>query len=585
MFNTFNNQSIRKLVVAFGSLFDQIYVTRKNDTTGTQENIKVPITFSSKEKFLRRLESNSSITDKVKTQINLPYLSFEMNAVAYDRTRKRNKLRVATTLDQSGISHKSFSETPVDVEFRLYFYSRSMEEILQIAEQILPYFNPEFNIRINFNDLYQDINVPINYRDFRILDDYEGALTNNRRILIGTMVFVANSYVFGEIKSGNPPTSTSLRIADLLTEDYVAPVTSLTINSSLPAFNYNYPADTAVLFSNLIWTEENVPNSTTTVLVLNDDSEVLYSGATEAGRQSLTTAMYNDVLESIANYLNACGTVVTGLKTYTLIVQNGQLSDSKTFKINSFNGTGVCEPVRSLLINTGLPLLNYSVPSQNSLLTTQLFWDESNVLGVTTAAKIFDDEDNLIYSKVVTAGVERLVFEDIDDIVLAIANDLNTCGQVYSDLSAYTFKVENGALSDSVSFIINYVDGSLICLPTTSLSINTLLNSSTYKITTAGNELLRSRMTWIKENLLVANTTVQLLDSDSNIIYTTTVSNTVTTISSGIFAAMISAINSDTGACVGDVSGTFVYTFRITNGAATDSRNFTITSISGQLCI
>ena len=159
MFNTFNNQSIRKLVVAFGSLFDQIYVTRKNDTTGTQENIKVPITFSSKEKFLRRLESNSSITDKVKTQINLPYLSFEMNAVAYDRTRKRNKLRVATTLDQSGISHKSFSETPVDVEFRLYFYSRSMEEILQIAEQILPYFNPEFNIRINFNDLYQDINV------------------------------------------------------------------------------------------------------------------------------------------------------------------------------------------------------------------------------------------------------------------------------------------------------------------------------------------------------------------------------------------------------------------------------------------
>ncbi len=106
------------------------------------------------------------------------------------------------------------------------------------------------------------------------------------------------------------------------------------------------------------------------------------------------------------------------------------------------------------------------MPSQNSLLTTQLFWDESNVLGATTAAKIFDDEDNLIYSKIVNAGVERLVFEDIDDIVLAIANDLNTCGQVYSDLSAWTFKVENGALSDSVSFIINYVDGSLICLPT-----------------------------------------------------------------------------------------------------------------------
>ena len=88
MFNTYNNQSIRKLVVAFGSLFDELYVTRKNDTTGSQENIKVPITFASKEKFLRRLESNSSITDKVKTQLNLPYMSFELAGVAYDRGRK-----------------------------------------------------------------------------------------------------------------------------------------------------------------------------------------------------------------------------------------------------------------------------------------------------------------------------------------------------------------------------------------------------------------------------------------------------------------------------------------------------------------
>jgi len=581
MFNTFNNQSIRKLVVAFGSLFDQIYVTRKNDTTGVEENIKVPITFASKEKFLRRLESNSSITDKVKTQINLPYLSFEMNTVAYDRNRKRNKLRVATGMDNSGLSYKSFAETPVDIEFRVYFYSRSMEEILQMAEQILPYFNPEFNIRINFNELYNDINVPINYRDFRILDDYEGALTNNRRILVGTMVFVASSYVFGEIKSGNPPTSTSLRIADLLTEDYVPPVTSLTINSSLPAFNYNYPADTEVLFSNLIWTEENVPNSTTTVLVLNDDSEVLYSGATEAGRQSLTTAMYNDVLESIANYLNACGTVVTGLRTYTLIVQNGQLSDSKTFKINSFNGTGVCEPVRSLLINTGLPLLNYSVPSQNSLLTTQLFWDESNVLGATTAAKIFDDEDNLIYSKVVNAGVERLVFEDIDDIVLAIANDLSTCGAVYNDLSAWTFKVENGALTDSVSFIVNYVDGVAIC-PIT-LTVNPALTAS-YKIP-GSNALLQSRMTWSAPSYANPNTTIQVLDSDSNIIYTTTVANSVTSVSSGQYTAIISAIVTDLNACGINVSGTFVYTLRITNGASVGSRTFTITQVANQLCL
>jgi hypothetical protein len=581
MFNTFNNQSIRKLVVAFGSLFDQIYVTRKNDTTGVEENIKVPITFASKEKFLRRLESNSSITDKVKTQINLPYLSFEMNTVVYDRNRKRNKLRVATGIDESGLSYKSFAETPVDIEFRVYFYSRSMEEILQMAEQILPYFNPEFNIRINFNELYKDINVPINYRDFRILDDYEGALTNNRRILIGTMVFIANSYIFGEIKSGNPPTSTTLRIADLLTEDYIPPVTSLTISSSLPAMQYDHPSDIVFLFQNLSWTEENVPNQTTSILVLNPDKEVIYSDSTEAGRQSLTSSMYVLLLEAIADDLNACGTTVNGSFTYTLLVQNGQLSDSKTFTFTSFDGSGICDPVRSIYISEGLPLLNYALPNNNATLRNNLIWTETNVLGATTAAKIFDSDDNLIYSKVVNAGINGLLISDIEDIGSAIANDLSTCGAVYNDLSAWTFKVENGALTDSVSFIVNYVDGVAIC-PIT-LTVNPALTAG-YKIP-GSNALLQSRMTWSAPSYANPNTTIEVLDSDSNVIYTTTVANSVTSVSSGQYTAIVSAIVTDLNACGITVSGTFVYTLRITNGASVGSRTFTITQVANQLCL
>jgi hypothetical protein len=582
MFNTFNNQSIRKLVVAFGSLFDQIYVTRKNDTTGVEENIKVPITFASKEKFLRRLESNSSITDKVKTQINLPYLSFEMNTVAYDRNRKRNKLRVATGMDNSGLSYKSFAETPVDIEFRVYFYSRSMEEILQMAEQILPYFNPEFNIRINFNELYKDINVPINYRDFRILDDYEGALTNNRRILVGTMVFVASSYVFGEIKSGNPPTSTTLRIADLLTEDYIPPVTALTISSNLASVQYDHPMDTAVLLENLSWTEENVPNQTTTILVLNSDNEVIYSDSTEAGRQTLTTSMYDLLLEAIADDLNACGTTVTGSFTYTLLVQNGQLTDSRTFTFISFDGSSICDPVRSIYISEGLALLNYELPNNNATLRNSLVWTETNVLGATTAAKIFDTNDNLIYSKVVNAGVNGLLLSDVEDIAEAIANDLSTCGAVYSDLSSWTFEVENGALTDRVSFIVDYVDGIAIC-PIT-LTVNPALTSSTYRIPNS-NALLQSRMTWSAPSYANPNTTIEVLDSDSNVIYTTTVSNTVTSVSSAQYTAIVSAIVTDLNACNTTVNGTFVYTLRITNGASIGTRTFTITSVINQSCL
>lgn len=343
MFSTYNNQSIRKLVVAFGSLFDELYVTRKNDTTGTVENIKVPITFASKEKFLRRLESNSSITDKVKTQLNLPYMSFELAGVAYDRGRKRNKLKIASTYDSAtDITSKTFSETPIEVNFRVYFYSRSLEEILQIIEQVLPTFNPEFNVRINFNDVFTNINVPISYGELRISDDHEGNL-GSRRVMICTMTFSATSFIFNEIKSSNPATSTTFRITtlDQTQDDLEVEQQSIVINENLPNSYYSIPSGT--LNAQLTWTENGIFSQKTYVLFLNEDTgKEVVQFAVEAGTLAISGSDYTALEQAIVEDRSLCGTSAGGFFRYRMIVSNGSTTASQSFILVNINGTGIC---------------------------------------------------------------------------------------------------------------------------------------------------------------------------------------------------------------------------------------------------
>ena len=344
MFSTYNNQSIRKLVVAFGSLFDELYVTRKNDTTGTVENIKVPITFASKEKFLRRLESNSSITDKVKTQLNLPYMSFELAGVAYDRARKRNKLKIASTYDSAtDITSKTFSETPVEVNFRVYFYSRSLEEILQIIEQVLPTFNPEFNIRINFNDVFTNINVPISYGELRISDDHEGNL-GSRRVMICTMTFSATSFIFNEIKSSNPPTSTTFALINLdqTQDDLEVEQQSIVINENLPDAFYSIPD--AALNVRLTWTETGIFSENTQIIFVREDTqEEVIRFSSPAGTQSITTSQFDELEQAIVENRELCDSSTTsGFFVYRMIVTNGNITTSQSFVFISITGTGIC---------------------------------------------------------------------------------------------------------------------------------------------------------------------------------------------------------------------------------------------------
>ena len=154
MFTQFYNEAIRKLVIGFGSLFNDINVVRKNSDGTTKETIRVPLSYGPKEKFLRRIQESSSISDTSKVQITLPRIGFDITGFAYDPSRKTNKLkrRQAVSTDGLGYSY-NYNEVPYIVNFGLYAFTRNQDDNLQIIEQILPYFTPEFVVSFNINDV------------------------------------------------------------------------------------------------------------------------------------------------------------------------------------------------------------------------------------------------------------------------------------------------------------------------------------------------------------------------------------------------------------------------------------------------
>ena len=200
MFTYFNNKSIRNLVVAFGSLFNNLHVRRFNADGTTKENLRVPLAYGSREKFLARLEQGGSITneDGEIVQMTLPRMSFEISGINYDETRKRQTILKTPQRTVGDTKKYSFSEVPYDVSFDLHIMVKHMDDGLQIVEQILPYFTPEFTVTINPTDVHKKVDIPIQLTDVSQDEDYEGDFENRRSITF-TLSFTAKSFVYGRL--------------------------------------------------------------------------------------------------------------------------------------------------------------------------------------------------------------------------------------------------------------------------------------------------------------------------------------------------------------------------------------------------
>jgi hypothetical protein len=197
--NYFYHNSISKTVVAFGTLFNNIQVRHNDDSGNPVSAMKVPLAYGPIQKFLARLEQNPSGDRKVAT--TLPRMSFEMVSIDYDSTRKSAAIQsFRTSLSTEGSQmRKVFMPVPYNIGFELNIISKIQDDVLQIIEQILPYFQPSFNVTVNMiPEINEKRDIPIVLNRIGFRDDYENDYTT-RRIINYTLNFTAKTYLFNEI--------------------------------------------------------------------------------------------------------------------------------------------------------------------------------------------------------------------------------------------------------------------------------------------------------------------------------------------------------------------------------------------------
>tara|TARA_R110002020_G_scaffold404091_1_gene614177 strand:- start:690 stop:1436 length:747 start_codon:yes stop_codon:yes gene_type:complete len=218
MFKYYDNKALRKLVIAFGSVFNEIYVTRSDSSGNEEQRLRVPLTYSSKEKFMRKLDEQSGISDKTKIEISLPRMSFELASIDYDPSRHLNKLNTRTSKvpgDNSTVSHQ---EVPYNVGFSLFCYTRTMEDNLQILEQIVPQFAPEFIVSLNLNTIDTKLDVPIVLGGVAIQEQADGNFLD-RRIIASSFNFTCKSRLYNEIKANPVNVNSSIELRNILGDD------------------------------------------------------------------------------------------------------------------------------------------------------------------------------------------------------------------------------------------------------------------------------------------------------------------------------------------------------------------------------
>lgn len=191
------NQSIRKIVLAFGSIFESIYVTRTNTDGSEKEKIRVPLSYGNKEKFIWRLTQESSLSKNSRVQTVLPRLGFEISTMLYDPSRKLNRTTQRAQI-VGGTYYSGYAEVPYIINFSLFAFTRHMDDMLQIIEQIVPYFAPDYTVTIKMNELHSTVDIPFILNSVALNEDYEGSF-ETRRALISTFDIAAKTYIYPNI--------------------------------------------------------------------------------------------------------------------------------------------------------------------------------------------------------------------------------------------------------------------------------------------------------------------------------------------------------------------------------------------------
>lgn len=191
--------TIRKSIIAFGNMFNNIHIDRKNTSGEVIQTLKIPLSYSPKQKFLARIAATpDAVTQNFQTVI--PRMGFEMTGIVYDPNRRVSLVQQNRAINNTSTTlNAQFAPTPYNIGVNLYVYVKNQDDGLQIIEQILPYFNPDYNLSLNAIpalDIKNDLPILLDSISFE--DDYEDGF-NNRRAIIWTLSFTMKLNFFGPI--------------------------------------------------------------------------------------------------------------------------------------------------------------------------------------------------------------------------------------------------------------------------------------------------------------------------------------------------------------------------------------------------
>ena len=274
MFGTyFYHQISRKMVVAFGSLFNTIEVRKTDSSDAITEVIKIPLSYGPKDKMLTRISSDPNLNPKV--ALTVPRMGFELLSMTYDSVRKLNTLNRNVKKGTTGLK-KQFNPVPYNWEFSLYVFVKNAEDGTQILEQILPFFTPEFTVTMNLVSSMEEVrDIPLVLNSVTSEDTYEGDFAT-RRSIIWTLSFTMKGFLYPDI-------SDNAKVIETVAVD-----THLMSNASVVDPIYFVSEDSTSYSTNYLILNSHDYDDSTRIRILTENSSATASAGATVSRATVT---------------------------------------------------------------------------------------------------------------------------------------------------------------------------------------------------------------------------------------------------------------------------------------------------------
>jgi len=237
MFGTyFYHQTSRKMVVAFGSLFNNIEVRRTDSSDAVTEVIKIPLSYGPKDKMLVRISQDPSLNPKV--ALTVPRMGFELTSMTYDGARKLNTMGRNVKKGTTGLK-KQYNPVPYNWDFSLYVFVKNAEDGTQILEQILPFFTPDFTVTMTLiSGMTVKMDIPLVLNSVTSEDSYEGDFAT-RRSIIWTLSFLMKGFLYPSVTDNAKIITSSVVDTHLMSAAAAADPIYIVAEDSTP-YSQNY---------------------------------------------------------------------------------------------------------------------------------------------------------------------------------------------------------------------------------------------------------------------------------------------------------------------------------------------------------